>query len=342
MGKPDAKPNAETEVKLAPLVVRPTVAQACPTVAQACAPRLLGRCKLQGTAPIVGIGALGSELSIGLALENGGFGLWNVESDALLFSRRRLFRNSGAVGCAAFAPHLEMLAMGHESGRVRWLAFDGRQVPGPAPHVGRALALSWTPTHFYSGGSDGVIWATPLEAASRKRRPSQALLEGLGAMTTLAVSPDGTLLCVGRDDGAIQAWRLAQGAAPRLDWTRTPGAAPIRSLHFSPGGAMLVSRSADGSLALWAAQTSYQLPLAPQAAQSPVAPAFGAQSRHLALANSSGGVDIFDVAMETLVESVPPLGETVRHLALAPGADAGSQRLFVAGEREIAVWEVSA
>ena len=305
-------------------------------------PTLIGRVTLDEKC--AGVAVLASEaLTLGWALENGALQRWNVADDELTtFPHRRFFRKPGRVCCAAFAPQHGLAATGHECGQVRWFDFEGRELSAPASHVGRSLALAWTPTHFYSGGSDGVIWSTPVPDAekSARRHKSRALIEGLDAMTTLAFSSDGNLLAVGRDDGAVQLWRLEsdENEAPvRLDWTRSAGRAPVRSLEFSPNGNMLVSRNAGDAVRLWAAQTSYELPLAPQAQRSPIAPAFSADSRSLALANGENGVEIFDIALEKSLHSLPPLGEKTGHLAFAPDAEL----LVVAGAREIAVLEVA-
>ena len=344
-----AKPKPAPSIARAPApVVAPPVVRVPVSIPSARAPRLLGRRTLE-TSGIAGLGAFAGETSgiaglgalagegprIGLVTADGALQLWDVETDDFMsFPNRRRFRKPGPVGCAAFAPQHDLVAMGHQNGQVRWLSLDGRALPGPAPHIGRALALAWTDTHFYSGGSDGVIWATPL---GLERPASQVTLDGLDALTTLAIAPDGALLAVGRDDGAVQMWRLEEGAAPRLDWTRREHCAPIRSLAFSPNGAMIVSRAAGGSLCLWAAQTSYQLPLASGAKESGAAPAFSADSRLLLVAKGSG-VAVFDVALEKLLGHLA-LGETVRHLACAPGAD-GAQWVVAAGERAVGMWEV--
>ena len=284
------------------------------------------------------------EPTLGWALENGALQRWNVADDELTtFPYRRFFRKPGRVCCAAFAPQLGLAATGHECGQVRWFDFEGRELAAPASHVGRALALAWTPTHFYSGGNDGVIWSTPVpnDETFARRYKSRALIEGLGAMTTLAFSRDGDLLAVGRDDGAVQLWRLKAASADeteapvRLDWTRDAGRSPVRSLAFSPNGYMIVSRNAQGAVRLWAAQTSYELPLAPQARQSQVAPAFAADSRFLAIANAENGVEIADIALEQSLHSLPPLGEKIAHLTFAPDAEL----LAIASAREIAVWQ---
>lgn len=269
-----------------------------------------------------------------LMRENGIVQFWNAQSDELSsFSVGRLFRKTSPLCCALATA--DFVATGHQNGLVRQHNFDGRERKSPAPHVGRVLVLAINATHFYSGGSDGVIWATAL---SDKKAKSCALLEGLGALATFAVSPDATLIAVGCDDGDVGLWRVnVEQTAAKLDWTRRGHNLPIGSLLFSPNGQMIVSRDKNGNLCLWAAQTSYQLPLAPQAQCSHAAPAFSSDNRWLALANAKNGVAIFDVALGTLLHELPPFSEAITHLAFATKA----AWLLVAGAREIAIWKMS-
>lgn len=298
-------------------------------------PKLLARQTFDEHSPRVvatGFGARETQTII-LVLENGALRIWDFGRDEIFsLSGAPLFRKPGPISCAAFGPH--GVATGHECGQVRLHALDGRKAQNAASHLGRVLTLIFTPTQLYSGGNDGAIMVTSLN----EKYDSRVLLDGLGAMTTFALSPDEKLLAIGGDDGAIGLWRLEAGETPRLDWTRRSGAAPIRSLHFSPNGNMLISRSANRNLGLWAAQTSFELPLASSAQCGHVAPAFSADSRVLAVAHAPKGVALFDIAMEKLLCEIPPLGESVRNLAFSP--DASAALLLVAGAREIAVWEV--
>ena len=267
-----------------------------------------------------------------LVRANGVVQLRNVENGEISsFSVARMFRKFSPL-CWALAAR-GFVATGHQNGAVRWHDFDGREQKSPASHVGRVLALAMNATHFYSGGSDGVIWATALET----REKSRALLEGLGAMTTFAAAPDATLIAVGCDDGAVQLWRAnADKTSFQLDWTRRGHHAPIASLSFSANGQMLISRDKNGALGLWAAQTSYQLPLASGAQCSRAAPAFAGDNRYLAIAGANNGVSIFDVALGTLICEIAPMDEPITHLAFATEAT----WLLAAGAREIAVWKI--
>ena len=235
--------------------------------------------------------------------------------------------------CCALATE-NWVATGAANGEARWHNWNARERKSPSPHAGRVLALAANSTHLYSGGNDGVIWTTDFDD---KKSRSRALIEGLGAMTTFAVSPDAQLIAVGCDDGAVEVWRAtADKSSAQLDWTRREHHFAIDSLSFSPNGQMILSRDRSGALCLWAAQTSYQLPLAPDAQCSHVAPAFSSDNRWLALANAQNGVSIFDVALGTLLYEIAPFDEKITHLSFASGAP----WLLVAGAREIAIWNV--
>ena len=274
----------------------------------------------------------GENSAVCLIRKSGVVQLWDAQSNELSsFSVERRFGKSSPLCCALATANF--VAIGRENGEVRWHDWNGRARKSPTAHVGRVLSLAANETHFYSGGSDGVIFSSEMGA---KKMKSRAIIEGLGAMTTFAAAPDARSIAVGRDDGAIELWRVnAEHSAAKLDWTRRSHQAPLASLLFSANGQSLVSRDKMGALCLWAAQTSYQLPLAPRAASSHGAPALACDNRLLALCDARG-VSVFDVAPGTLFCELPSFGEAVTHLAFATEAP----WLLVAGARQIAVWEI--
>ncbi len=329
--KAKAPPNVAVAPKIAAFPVISTVAP-MPTLSarQTFAPK---------SAPLVNAGFLSDEkLMIWLVRADGAVQLWNADNDeTFAFPIGRFLRKSSPTCCAMLA--CNCIATGHENGEVRLHGLDGKEARQPSSHVGPALALAATSAHLYSGGSDGVVWQTPLPAA-KSRGKSAAWLEGLGAMTTLAIAPDEKSLAVGCDEGAVQLWRWNEDdetPTPRLDWSRSGHATPIQSVLFSPNGNMILSRDAEGELCLWAAQTSYQLPLPTGAHSSHVAPAFSSDSRFLAIANAENGVDIFEVATEKLIYSVAPPNEKTQTLAFS----SDGKSLLLAGTREIAIWKIT-
>ena len=300
------------------------------------APTLLARRTFdEKSSRLINVNFAPDEPFIVLVRENGVVQRWDLENNEISsFFIGRPFRKASPICCAILARNF--IATGHKNGEVRLHGLDGKEARQPSSHLGGVLSLAKTPTHLLSGGSDGVIWATALDGRKAK---SRAWLEGLGAMTTFAVSPDAASIAVGCDDGTVGLWRAGAGdAPPTLDWTRSGHASPVEFLAFSPNGAMLVSRAKDNGLRLWAAQTSYELPLAERARGSHVAPTFSGDNRYLAVAGARNSVEIFDIATEKSIYALPSSGETVRHLAFATASDA--TRLAVAGEREIALWRI--
>ena len=73
----------------------------------------------------------------------------------------------------------------------------------------------------------------------------------------MALSPDGTVLAIGRRDGQVQV--LVPGRAAPLHVLRVLNPQRITALAFSPDGTRLASGDADGGIALWETTSGAQL-----------------------------------------------------------------------------------
>jgi WD40 repeat protein len=124
-----------------------------------------------------------------------------------------------------------------------------------------SVAVSADGDTVLTGGSDGIarLWWLPrtrLEALRRPVRRPAALFGGKdgfggagGAMTAVALSPDGALAAAGgTTDRAIRVWDTATG---ELLATLPGHHAAVTGLTFIPGGATLVSASFDGTARAW-------------------------------------------------------------------------------------------
>ncbi len=79
---------------------------------------------------------------------------------------------------------------------------------------------------------------------------------GLGAVRSVAFSPDCRFLATGSSEGAAALWELSTGDRRRV--LEGHGSA-VNSVDFSPDGALLATASRDGTAALWRVSTGEKL-----------------------------------------------------------------------------------
>ena len=116
-----------------------------------------------------------------------------------------------------------------DSGSIHYVTFspDGRHVLAVA---GDDHALVWDTT------TGDIVFET----------------SGNAAITSLAMSPSGEHIALGRDDGQVEMWTLDDGNQPRqLDSQPSPHLSEISWIDFDPQGGRMVSTSRDGVAIVW-------------------------------------------------------------------------------------------
>jgi WD40 repeat protein len=119
-------------------------------------------------------------------------------------------------------------------------------LPGP-PTVWLEFAADGEDLFMLAGGRlSRWNWKGSAEAAGAPPSP-------IGdRVVSAALSPDGSRLVAGQQDGTIRTWSLADGGPnPPESAPRTGHVGSVTSLAFSDTGLTLASGGADGTIRLW-------------------------------------------------------------------------------------------
>jgi WD40 repeat protein len=137
-------------------------------------------------------------------------------------------------------------------------------------------------------------------------------------VTSVAYSPDGTLLAAGSVDRTVRLWNAA---------TRQPFGEPLRGHHrtvtkvvFSPDGKILASGSADGAIILWNLDTQGEIGRLPAAGGGITDMVFARGGDVLAVGNSrEAGIFLWNVSTLTRIADPPSVHTGAIHsLSLSP------------------------
>ncbi len=161
-------------------------------------------------------------------------------------------RHGDRILCLAYSPNGQILVAGGGADPVRvWNADTGTakfQVPEPW-----TFAVAFTPrgSVFFTGGAHKSIrmW----EIGSEKEVPNSKMEGHKTTIKALVVSPDGSLLASGSQEGEILLWETAtRKIISRLKEHKDE----ITSLAFSPDNLFMASSSVDGQIIVWDTETN--------------------------------------------------------------------------------------
>jgi WD40 repeat protein len=156
-----------------------------------------------------------------------------------------------------------------------------------------------------------------------------------GTVTSVAFSPDGTLLASGGADNSVKLWIAASGRELR---TMSEHTGIVSSVAFSPDGKMLASGSQDKTVRLWDVATGRRLRTLSGHADAVNAVAFSSNGKSLASASGDGTVKLWDVASGRALRSLNGNPGSVKAVAFSPN---GSLLASGGYDDTITLWDVA-
>ena len=244
---------------------------------------------------------------LAVAGEGGGVGVWDVESgeqlDALLRAPRGPRTvNPRTVSALAFGQG-DLLAAAEAGGAVRIWDLGRRELLRPPLRLPPSvLGLAFSPDGsqlaipFGAFSDEGPNGVEILDVASGER---VARLSTDGEVSSVAFSPDGSLLAGGEVDGGALLW--ATDGWRRVGRPLALGNASTLEVEFSPDGHTLATSHSDQTAALW--DVASQEPIGPRLTattaepdeDTPVTARFTPDGARLFVVDTAGGAIRWEV-----------------------------------------------
>ncbi|KIJ07268.1 hypothetical protein PAXINDRAFT_52332, partial [Paxillus involutus ATCC 200175] len=171
--------------------------------------------------------------------------VWNSETGELLFD---FDDHQNMVWTVAYSPSGVKIASGSLDHTIRIRnAHTGERLTQPLLHIDTVHSIVWSPDsrQLISACNDGQIcfWSAP--TGTQLGSPLQA---HLGPITSMAISPSGSLLASASDDHTARLWNTV---------TRRPFGRVLQhndkvyTVAFSPGGQFVATGGGEGIVFLW-------------------------------------------------------------------------------------------
>jgi WD40 repeat protein len=173
------------------------------------------------------------------------------------------------------------------------------------------------------GGDDNLVqvWTIPGKRGSRGVLLGELTLNYQNSyqsrewVTSVAFSPDNTLLAVASNLGQISLWRMDDGSLVKA---LTPQSHAVNALAFSPDNQFLASGSWDGSVRLWDAEDGSLKEVLSVNTGGIAAVAFSPDGKLLAAGSFDSAAYLWETESTSLVAILAGHTKAVTHLAFSP------------------------
>ncbi|MEG3879832.1 hypothetical protein QT972_20975 [Microcoleus sp. herbarium7] len=156
----------------------------------------------------------------------------------------------------------------------------------------------------------------------------------LGAVYSLAYSPDGAMIAVGDSLGKLRIWNAITGEVIQLLEGHT---LRIYSVNFSPKGDIVVSASEDKTIRLWDAQSGMRLNELAKHSKPVLSVVFSPNGKILASGSSDKTIKLWDVQSGTELKTLDTHSKDVNSIVFSPDG-----KILASGssDKTIKLWDV--
>lgn len=266
------------------------------------------------------------------------FDLWPTGSAGGNVQQLFSLQNPGPVRTLAFSPDAqEIAAAGDRSVNIWNVA--GQKLLTTLSDADGVSSATFTPDgkEIVFGARNGVVVIAYANAGGevvRSLKPEVAYAwQGVPAVWSIAVSPDGTRIVSGSDDGGVTIWNT-DGDILHSQKSHTD---VVTSLAFFPDGKTFASGSKDGTVRVWNTDSGSALTTLSDHSGQILSVAVSADGKLIAGAGSGSSVVIWNAASGSVTRTLTSNLETVDAIAFSPDG----RRLFVSGgDASIEIWDV--